>query len=60
MGYFTINAHRNEGVYDEALLDSMPAVYEGRFIRHVRFDEALEIKMDGMKKIGVVMTKDKR
>jgi hypothetical protein len=37
------------------VLDTRPAIEETRFIRHVRFDKPLIVKMDGKKKLGVVM-----
>ena len=43
------------GVYDQAFLDSMPAVEETRFLRHVRFEHPLVIKMDGKRNLGVVL-----
>lgn len=55
VGYFTVNAFRNDGSYDEAFLNAQPAVYESEFIRHVRFEKPLVIKMDGKKGRGVVM-----
>ncbi|MBR4845362.1 MAG: phosphoenolpyruvate synthase [Bacteroidaceae bacterium] len=55
VGYFTINAYCNDGVYDQSFLDSMPAVEETRFLRHVHFDKPLVIKMDGKRNLGVVM-----
>ncbi len=55
VGYFTINAYCNDGVYDQSFLDSMPAVEETRFLRHIHFDKPLVIKMDGKRNLGVVM-----
>ena len=55
VGYFTVNAYRNDGIYDQAYLDSQPAVYETKFLRHIHFDRPLVVKMDGKKNIGVVM-----
>ena len=54
VGYFTINAYMNDGVYNQVALDALPAVEETRFLRWVHFDRPLEVKMDGRKKIGVV------
>lgn len=54
VGYFTINAYMNDGLYNQELLNSMPAVEETKFIRWVHFDKPLSVKMDGKKKIGVV------
>jgi hypothetical protein len=55
VGYFTINPFINDGYYDLDYLDKFDAFYEDEFIRHIRFDEPLVLKIDGKKKIGVVM-----
>lgn len=55
VGYFTINAYMKDGIYNQEVLDTRPAIEETRFIRHVRFDKPLIVKMDGKKKLGVVM-----
>ncbi len=55
VGYFTINSYMNDGVYSQDYLNSLPAVEETRFLRHVRFEQPITVKMDGKKKIGVVL-----
>ncbi len=55
VGYFTINAFRNDGVYNQAFLNSLPAQHETQFLRHVHFEQPLAVKMDGKKNLGVVM-----
>lgn len=55
VGYFTINAYIKDGIYNQELLNEQSAVEETKFIRHVRFDKPLIVKMDGKKKLGVVM-----
>ena len=55
VGYFTINSYMNDGVYNQDILNAQPAAEETQFIRHVRFDNPLIVKMDGKKKQGVVM-----
>ena len=55
VGYFTINAYMNDGIYNQAYLNTLPAVHETTYLRHVSFDKPLVVKMDGKKKIGVVM-----
>jgi hypothetical protein len=55
VGYFTVNPFENDGIYQKALLDSMPAVEETKYVRHVCFDAPLLIKMDGMKSEGVII-----
>lgn len=58
VGYFTINAFINDGVYNQEYLNSLPAVEETKYLRWVRFDNPLVVKMDGKKKIGVVALPD--
>ena len=55
VGYFTINAYMNDGIYSQDFLDAQPAVEETKYLRHIRFEKPMIIKMDGKKKLGVVM-----
>lgn len=55
VGYFTINPYMNDGIYNQEILNAMPAVEETRYLRWVRFEKPLIIKMDGKKKLGVVI-----
>jgi hypothetical protein len=55
VGYFTINPYINEGSYDVEYLDSLVAVYENSYLRHVRFENPLEIMIDGRKHKGVIL-----
>jgi hypothetical protein len=55
VGYFTINPYINEGYYDVDFLNNMNVVYEDGFIRHVRFENPLEIMIDGKKHRGVIL-----
>ena len=55
VGYFTINPFINEGAYNVDYLNKLEAVYEDNFIRHIRFENPLEIMIDGKKHIGVIM-----
>lgn len=56
VGYFTVNPFiENGGFFNQAFLDEQPALYETEYIRHVRFDNPFTIKINGKKKMGVVM-----
>ncbi len=55
VGYFTVNPFKGDGWFDEDYLNALPAVEETRFLRHVRFNDPLVIKMDGKKSLGVVL-----
>ena len=37
VGYLTINPFRGDGIFREDLLDARKALYEGTYLRHVRF-----------------------
>lgn len=59
VGYFTINPFKGDGWFDEEYLNSLPAVEETEYLRHVRFDKPVVIKMDGKKSLGVVLKPEK-
>ena len=59
VGYFTINPFKGDGWLDEGYLNSLPAVEETEYLRHVRFDKPVVIKMDGKKSLGVVLKPEK-
>ncbi len=53
--YFTINAFRNDGVYREDILNSLPAIEETEHLRHVRLPKPMTIKVDGSHREGVIL-----
>ncbi|GAI65790.1 unnamed protein product, partial [marine sediment metagenome] len=55
VGYFTINPFINDGYYDLKFLDNTKACYEDEYIRHIRFEKSLTIKIDGKNKKGVIL-----
>ncbi|MPN06772.1 hypothetical protein SDC9_154029 [bioreactor metagenome] len=56
VGYLTVNPFaENDGFFDEEYLNAQPAVYETEFIRQVHFDMPMVIKINGKKRVGVVM-----
>lgn len=59
VGYFTINPHSDDGIYDVAYLNSQPAFYESDRLRAVRFDRPLTVAIDGRKGAGVVFRADR-
>lgn len=59
VGYFTINPFINDGHFDLDYLNQFDPFYENEFIKHIRFDKPLLVKIDGKKKIGVVMKRNK-
>ena len=60
VGYFTVNPFaENDGFFDEEFLNAQPALYETEFIRQVHFEQPIIIKINGKKRMGVVMKPEK-
>lgn len=56
VGYFFINPFVSEiDIFNEAYLNKYPAVYESEFIRHVRFEKPMIVKINGKESIGLVL-----
>ncbi|MDD4516682.1 PEP/pyruvate-binding domain-containing protein [Massilibacteroides sp.] len=58
VGYFTINPFREDGWFDEAYLNALPATNETTHLRHVHFEKPATIKMNGKKSIGLILKPD--
>ena len=54
VGYITVNPYAGEGTLSFETLDAMPAVYETEFLRQVRFEQPLEICIDGVNNKGII------
>lgn len=54
VGYLTISPFRGDGIFREELLDSMPALYEGSYLRQVRFEHPLWVCVDGRSNRGMI------
>jgi CheY-like chemotaxis protein len=54
VGYFTVNADVDEGFIDWDWLASQPAEGEMKFVRHLRFDAPLVVKMNGRRNQGII------
>src|SRR5574344_2064283 len=49
VGYFTINPFINDGLFDSDFLQSQPALFETEYLRHIRFENPMVIKINGKK-----------
>lgn len=54
VGYFTLNPFIKDGFYDLKFLNSFPAQYEDEYIKHIKFENPIIIKIDGKKSIGII------
>jgi hypothetical protein len=55
VGYLTINPYANDGYYDTEFLNGQKAIWEDEYLRHIKFDKDLVVKIDGKKNLGLVM-----
>lgn len=55
VGYFTLNPQVKDCIYDEEFLNRQEAVQETQFLRVVRFDQPLTVKINGKKSVGIVI-----
>lgn len=56
VGYFTVDTNTEGGGFvNKEILDTMPAVEETPYVRHVRFAHPMRILMDGKKQEGAVL-----
>jgi hypothetical protein len=55
VGYFTVSQDSSENAIDWAWLISAPAYKETSFIRHLRFDLPVIVKINGHQNRGVIL-----
>lgn len=55
IAYLTINPFSNEGFVDWQWLDSLPAMGETAFVRHVRLEQPLEARLNGERSEGAIL-----
>jgi len=54
VGYLTVNEGRPRTACRWDRLDALPAVAQGTYVRHVRFERPLEVVIDGRSRRGMV------
>ena len=54
VGYLTINPFRGDGLFREKELDARQALYDGTYLRQVRFEKPLWVCIDGRSNKGMV------
>lgn len=54
VGYLTINPFRGDGIFRQDRLDAREALYEGDYLRLVRFERPLWVCIDGRADKGIV------
>ena len=55
VGYFTINPFKKDGFWNLDFLSAAEAVYEDEFVKHIRFNSELLIKIDSKRSKGIIL-----
>lgn len=55
VGYFTVNPESGDGFLDWSWLAEQPTVAATEFLRHIRLERPLVVKMSGHKGVGVIL-----
>jgi hypothetical protein len=55
VGYFTVNPDAGDGFVDWAWLGAEPAVRETAYVRHLRYDRPVVVKMNGKNGEGIIL-----
>jgi len=58
VGYFTINPYLKDGLFDLDYLSNKKIVFENKYIRHIRFNKPIKIRIDGSKNVGLVLKEE--
>jgi len=54
VGYFSVQHHSDECFLNWELLDEQKLISETRYLKHIRFEKELIVKMDGKKRISLI------
>jgi hypothetical protein len=55
IGYFTVNSRDGDNMLDFSWLDAQEACGQTNHIRHLRFDQPIDVTMSGKTRFGVIM-----
>jgi hypothetical protein len=55
VGYFTVNPRVRNTFIDWDWLAAQPATEEGHFVRHIRLERGVDVKMNGRERRGVIV-----
>ncbi|MFZ4399067.1 MAG: PEP/pyruvate-binding domain-containing protein [Bacteroidales bacterium] len=57
VGYFSVQQELNESYINWEKLKNEKLINQTKYFRHIRFNEPLDVKMDGKKRMAVITTK---
>ena len=55
IGYFTLGAGDPSAMLDQAWLESQPAAFETEFVRHVSFEQPIEVAINSKTGHGIIL-----
>lgn len=56
VGYFSVNPYIEDGsFFDEDYLNKQEAIYETEYLRHIRFDSPIIVKINGKEALGIAL-----
>lgn len=59
VGYFTVQPEFSKSYIKYEILEKQEVISQGNFFKHVRFNKPVTVKMDGRKRVSVVLFDDK-
>lgn len=54
VGYFSVNQDSDQDTVNWEMIRNQQVISKGEFLRHVRFEKPLEVRMDGKKGMAVI------
>jgi len=54
VGYFSVQHHTKECMINWDILDKQKLIYKTKYLKYIRFDKNLTVKMDGKKRISLI------
>jgi len=60
VGYFTINPYINDGFLNLDYLNEYEPFMENKYLRHIRFENPIQVQIDGKNNKGVILKAEKK
>jgi hypothetical protein len=54
VGYFSVQHNQKNSVINWDILKSQRIIEQGKYVKHIQFNNSLIVKMDGKKRISVI------
>jgi hypothetical protein len=54
VGYFSVNQDSDQDTVNWGMIGNQHVIWKGEFLKHVRFEKPLVVRMDGKKGMAVI------